>query len=298
MNKILRGLRNPIEVLIYFIRHFVGVKWPDSFFIRVIYFLRTKRRLNLNNPCRFTEKLQWLKLNDRKPLYTNLVDKYNVKKEIAKKIGEKHIIPTIGVWNSENEIEFDKLPKQFVLKTTHGGGSFGVIVCQDKDEINIENVKCKLRKALKQNLYQMGREWPYKNVRRQIIAEQYMGENLADYKFFCFNGEPRYCQVIKGRNNGETIDFFDMSWNHQDFIGLNPSAKHSTSPIPKPIGLDNMIKIAKTLCSGIPFVRVDMYQIGEMVYFGEMTFYPYSGWGRFTPDNWDFKLGDMLNIQK
>ena len=259
-------------------------------------------KLDLNNPKTFTQKLQWLKLYNRKPEYTTMVDKYAVKEYVANIIGKEHIIPTLGVWNSANEIDWDALPNQFVLKTTHGGGGGGVVICKDKATFDRVATKEKLSKSLKSDIYWIFREWPYKNVTKQIIAEQYLSElsstDLIDYKFFCFNGNVLYCQVIKDRSTLETIDFFDTNWEHQDFIGLlnNDVIKKSKQPISQPVNFSEMVSFAQKLSKGIPFVRVDFYNLAGKIYFGELTFFPASGLGKFEPKEWDVTLGNYLSL--
>lgn len=199
----------------------------------------TGKLLRLSNPRTFNEKIQWLKLYNRQEEYCNLVDKYAVKEYVSNLIGEKYVIPTIGVWDTPEKIEWSKLPSKFVLKTTHGGGNLGVVICRDKSIIQKDNIISKLNKSLKGDIYRTYREWPYKNVPKRIIAEPFMESDypegdLDDYKFFCFNGKPKYCQVIRDRNTKESIDFYDMDWNHQNFVGLNPSCKNGLKPVPKP----------------------------------------------------------------
>lgn len=258
--------------------------------------------INWKNPQTFTEKLQWLKLYNRKPKYTTMVDKLAVKDFVSERIGPEYIIPTIGVWDSVNEIDIDSLPSSFVLKTTHGGGSGGVVVCKDKSKFDLESAKRKLNESLKSDIYINYREWPYKNVPRRIIAEKFIEipgkKDLTDYKVFCFNGEPRYIQVIQDRNTNETIDFFDTEWNHQEFIGLNPKVKNATKIPDCPHNFNEMLSIARKLSEGIPFVRVDLYQTQEECLFGEMTFYPASGFGRFTPDSWNLMIGNLIKLPK
>lgn len=278
-------------------------KWlPDSIYLRILYRFAMGHRLNLKNPQTFTEKIQWLKLYDRKPEYTTMVDKYAVKEYVAERIGKKYVIPTLGVWDKPEQIDFDLLPGKFVLKTTHGGGGGGVIVCPDKSKLDIKATRIKLTAALKANIYRNYREWPYKNVPRRIIAEKFIEipekKNLTDYKVYCFNGLPRYIQVIQDRNTMETIDFFDTEWNHQEFYGLNPIPKPANAAIPKPANLQEMLQISKKLAKGTDFVRVDVYQVKDGIYFGELTFYPASGLGTFTPKEWNQKLGDLLRLNK
>jgi hypothetical protein len=274
--------------------------FPDKIFLKLRYRLQLGHPLNLKNPKRFTEKIQWLKLYNRRSEFTTMVDKYAVKEFVANKIGEMYIIPTLGVWNKFDDIDFDTLPERFVLKTTHGGGGGGVVICKDRATFNKEKARAVINRSLKGDIYMLYREWPYKNVPRRIIAEKFItngyDEELTDYKFYCFNGEPRYCQVIADRRTKETIDFFDMNWNHQGFYGLNPKCGPAAKPAAKPHGFATMQRIARELSKDTAFVRVDLYSVNESVYFGELTFYPASGIGVFTPDSADFDLGQLLSL--
>lgn len=281
----------------------LGFMIPDRQYLQLRFRLNMGYWPDFNNPTTFNEKINWLKLYNRKLEYTTMVDKYAVKDYVAIKIGEEYIIPTLGVWASPEEIEWEKLPDQFVLKTTHGGGSCGVVVCADKSKLNKEEAVAKLRDSMNSDIYSILREWPYKNVKKQVIAEKFMAprissasSDLEDYKFFCFNGEPKYCQVIRDRHTKETIDFYDMEWNHQEFVGLNPIARNGLTPVERPKHLDDMIRVCKELSKDIPFVRVDLYVIDDSEYFGELTFYPASGFGRFTPDEWSAKIGGILTL--
>lgn len=282
-----------------------GFWLPDSFYIRLLYRLKMGIWPNLCRPCTLGEKLQWLKIYDRNPKYTKMVDKFAVKDYVADIIGRDYIIPTLGTWDSPEHIEWESLPSQFVLKTTHGGGNYGVIICKDKKKFNRQVAVDKLRKAFKMNIYKNYREWPYKDVKPCIIAEKYIeptpGMNdLPDYKWYCFNGEPKYCQVIQDRNSHETIDFFDTKWVHQDFVGFNPKTGpfvgFATTPPVRPTNLELQIQIAKALSKDIPFSRVDLFETGGNTYFGEITFYPASGIGVFSPEIWDYKLGELLTL--
>lgn len=272
---------------------------PDKIFLKYLYYKRTNNKINLANPQTFNEKLQWLKLYDRNPEYTKMVDKYEAKKYVADIIGEEYIIPTLGVWKKFEDIDFNKLPNQFVLKCTHDSG--GLVICKDKTKLNIEEAKKKINKSLKRNYYYSGREWPYKNVKPRIIAERYMLTNeqkeLIDYKFFCFNGKVQTILVCSNRKgNFKNTNFYDINWSLQAFT----REKHENSKeiIEKPENLDKMIKIAEKLSKDIPFVRVDLYEIGGKVYFGELTFYPSSGFEGFEPEEWDRKLGEMIELPK
>lgn len=273
--------------------------WPDEKYLKRMFKSIFGYELNLNNPQTFNEKLQWLKLYDRNPLYTTLVDKYRVKKWVADKIGPKYIIPTIGVWNNPDEINFEKLPNQFVLKCNHNSG-LGMCICKDKSKLDIKQVKKELAKGLKQDYYLTGREWPYKDVPRKIIAEKYMvdekTQELRDYKFFCFNGEPKILFIASDRQNPteETkFDFFDMNFNHLSFTNGHPNSKQK---IEKPEKFEQMKKISEILSQHISHVRVDFYEINGQVYFGEMTFSHWSGFVSFNPAEWDKKIGDWLKL--
>lgn len=276
----------------------------DELYLRVMCYYSKGRFLNIKKPQTFCEKIQWLKLYDRKPEYTTMVDKYAVKKYVADIIGEKYIIPTLGVWDKTKDIEWGKLPMEFVLKTTCGGGSNGVIVCTNKDNLDKEKTILKLEKSSSQSLYKIHREWPYKNIKNRIIAEKLLKEykngervkDLSDFKFYCFNGEPKYCQVIRDRSTKETIDFYDLEWNHMPFVGLNPKVFNGNTDVPKPSCLDEMINICKKISADIPFLRVDLYLIQGKIYFGETTFFPSSGFGRFEPEEWDKKLGELIHL--
>lgn len=272
--------------------------WPDKLYLSLIYRAKMGHWINWKSPQTFTEKIQWLKLYNRKPIYTTMVDKAEVKKYVANIIGDQYIIPTIGCWNNVEDIDWDSLPEQFVLKTTHGGGGCGIVICKDKANFDRAAAKKKLQKSLDSDIYYTYREWPYKNVPRRIIAEKFIelsGKNdLIDYKIYCFSGEPTFIQVIQDRNTEETIDFYDLEWNHQGFIGLNPNVHKAKKGIPKPKNLNEMVWAARKLSNGHDFVRVDLYEIEEGILFGELTFFPSSGIGVFSPDKWDTELGKLL----
>lgn len=288
-------------VCISILQHFFT--WlPDKIYIKLMFRLRMRHKLNLRNPKTFCEKIQWLKLYDRQPEYTILVDKYSVKQYVSSIIGEEFIIPTLGVWDNPETIDWEKLPNQFVLKTTHGGGSSGVVICKDKGSFDKSAAISKLRSSLMQDVYKELKEWPYKTIPRRIIAEQFIlpptnSTDLPDYKWYCFNGEPSFCQVIQERSSFETIDFFNLQWEHQDFIGLSPTAVHASKLPDKPNNLDLQISIARKLSKGLSFCRIDLYEVENRVYFGEVTLYPRSGFGLFIPIKYDRILGEMLNIQ-
>lgn len=255
--------------------------------------------MNFDNPQTFNEKLQYLKLHDRDTLYTQLVDKAAVKNYIAEKIGYNYIIPTIGVWEDPNDIDWCSLPKQFVLKTTHSGGNCGVVVCKDKDLLNRNDAVYKLKKSLNMDIYPMYREWPYKGVPKKIIAENYLEDEnheLRDYKFFCFNGKAHSVMLCYGRETGMTkFYFFDRNWN---ILKLNIGGKNAPEgfSIPKPNNLQEMFEVADRLSVGFKFVRVDLYNVRGEIYFGEMTFYPASGFDPNLLAETDLLFGSLINI--
>lgn len=273
----------------------------DEEFLRKKYEENVGKNLNLDNPQTYNEKIQWLKLHDRNPLYTELVDKYAVKKYVEEKIGSLHVIPVIGgPWKDASEIDFDSLPDQFVLKCNHDCGS--VIVCKDKSKLDQEKTRKRLNDALQVNYYYVGREWPYKNVQPCIFAEKYMvdddGIELRDYKFFCFNGEPKYLFIATERmsESEETkFDFFDMNFNHLPFTNGHPNAKEQPQ---KPKFFEEMKRFSSVLSEGIPHVRVDFYEANNCVFFGEMTFYHWGGMGIFDPEEWDYTFGSWIDLSK
>ena len=232
---------------------------PDRIYLQMVFRLEMGYKLDLDNPQAFSEKLQWLKLYNRKPEYTTMVDKAAVKEYVAKIIGEEYIIPTLGVWDRFEDIDFESLPNQFVLKTTHGGGNTGVVICKDKSSFDMVSAKAKLNKSLRSCIYRRYKEWPYKDVKHRIIAEEYINtakSDLTDYKFFCFGGEVKYCQVIQNRSTNLTIDFYDKHWQHQPFVGLIALGQHieqSTTAVNKPQNYGLMLDIASKLSANIPF---------------------------------------------
>lgn len=273
--------------------------YPDRLFLRLLFYLKTGKILHLNSPRTFNEKLQWLKINNRNPEYKKMVDKYAVKEYVADIIGKEYIIPTLGVWEKPEDIGWDNLPNKFVLKTTHGGGGVGVVVCKDKRTIDRKRVVEKLNRSLKTDVYKLYREWPYKNVPKRIIAEQYLEpdpqvKDLPDYKFLCFNGEPHIIQLDFDRFNGHKKNLYSPDWKLLPF-GFNfPS--HPEIRFEKPQKLDEMLEIARKISKGHRFLRVDLYWTGEKIYFGEITFFPASGLGVFTPREWDEKVGDLIKL--
>ena len=272
----------------------------DKPYLKLMFFVRMWKRLDLNDPKTFNEKLQWLKLYDRKPEYTRMVDKYEAKKYVAERIGEEYIIPTLGVWDSFDEIDFEALPPQFVLKTTHDCG--GLFICKDKAKLDLAAARAKMEKHLKRDYFILGREWPYKNVKPRIIAESFMKDSqtqeLRDYKFFCFGGVPKVLFIAADRQANEkdtTIDFFDMEYNHLPIRKGRPNAAKLPE---KPVCFEKMKELAAKLSAGIPHVRVDFYEVDGKVYFGELTFSSGSGMGAFEPEQWDYTLGSWIKLPK
>ena len=268
---------------------------PPEAFLKKMYKISIGKELNLENPVYYTEKLQWLKLYDHRDIYTTMVDKYEVKRYVADKIGDEYVIPAIGVWERAEDIEFDSLPERFVLKTTHDSG--GIVICKDKSNLDIPAARKKLNWLLKREYYYCNREWPYKNVKPRIIAEPYMEDSrsceLRDYKFFTFGGVPKVLYIAQGRGrNAQTVaDFFDMEFNHLPF-----TIDHDMAEIPpkKPEQFELMKELAAKLSQGTPQLRVDFYEVDGKVYFGEMTFFHCSGFEEFHPVEWNKTFGDWV----
>lgn len=268
---------------------------PDRFYLTLYYLAKQKRFPDLRNPKRFSEKIQYLKLYDQNPEHTIAVDKYLAKEYVGNILGEKYITPTLGVWEAFDQIDFDQLPDQFVLKCNHD--SQGLVIVQDKIKLDKEKARQELEAALQYNYYYISREWPYKNVKPLILAEEYLEngkEGLHDYKVWCFNGKVEYIQYITGRI-GETYEvFYDRKWMKQDFSYHNPLYRKEVA---KPACLDELIEAAEKLAVNMPFLRADFYilETGE-IKFGEMTFFPMGGLDRWHPDEMDLKLGQMINL--
>ena len=254
--------------------------------------------LHLDAPQTFNEKLQWLKLYDRRPEYTMMVDKYRVREYITQKIGAEYLIPLLGVWDSPDEIDFAALPEQFVLKCNHNSG-LGMCICKDKSTLDLRKVRRELRKGLRQDYYLPGREWPYKDVPRKIIAEQYMIDTevneLRDYKFFCFRGEVKCFKVDFDRFIDHRANYFDPNGNPMPFGEVVCPPKPDKQLV-LPENLDEMIALAEKLSGDVPFLRADFYNVQGRIYFGELTFFPASGMGKFIPEEWDTVLGRWLQL--
>lgn len=294
--KIKNYILHPSNIVLYLDRK-KFIKLPDSIYLKLVYKNRINKKLNLRNPQTFNEKLQWLKLHDRNPEYTKMVDKYEVKKYVANIIGKEYIIPTLGVYDKFEDINFETLPNQFVIKCTHDSG--GLVICKDKTSFNIKEARKKINISLRNTYYNYGREWPYKNVKPRIIIEKYMVDEskkeLKDYKFFCFNGEPKLLFVAKDRPFATKFNYYDMNFKKLPF---KQHYENFNDYIEKPKGFEKMIELSKKLSKDIPHVRVDFYDINGKVYFGELTFYHFSGFEKFEPEEWDKILGDMLELPK
>lgn len=293
IEKIMKDPRSILRKLIVICKF----KWlPDEPYLKLVYYAHLGRKLDLKNPQSYNEKLQWLKIYDRRPEYTRMVDKYEAKKYIAEKIGEEYTIPTLGVWDDPEEIDFENLPDQFVLKTTHDSG--GVVVCTDKAKLDIPATREKLRTSLKREYFYWGREWPYKNVTPRIIAEMYMEDTktgeLRDYKWYCFDGKPKLMAIFCGRGKGATTaDYFDEEQRHVDLSWGYSTAK--TEP-EKPASYTQMKQMAAELSKEIPCLRVDFYEVNGKPYVGELTFFDGAGFDLIQPREWDERIGTWITL--
>ena len=302
MKKIINYIRNPRVFFKVLLVNLAPLIKSDKLYIALKWKLTMDYPLNLNSPKTFNEKLQWLKLNDRNPLYTTMVDKYKAKQYVASIIGEEHVIPTLEVYQKVEDIDFDKLPNQFVLKCNHDSG--GVVICKDKSKLDRKAALEKLRTRMNVNFFWANREWPYKNVKPCIIAEKFMTDQsqsdlgLKDYKFFCFDGKVKYLYVSEGLNNHTTahISFLTLDWQFAPF-GREDYAPFDDLPA-KPTMFDELVEIAEKLSNNLHFVRVDLYQINNQIYFSEFTLHPCSGMMPFHPVEWDEKMGALLNLPK
>lgn len=293
--KILDFLKKP-GLLFISLGHRGWFHWMnDELYLKIAYRIKMGEKLHLNPPVTFNEKLQWLKLHDRRPEYTTMVDKYEAKKWVAERIGEEYIIPTLGVWNHFDEIDFDKLPNQFVLKCTHDSG--GLVICRDKAKLDKKAARKKLENCLKHNFFWGQREWPYKNVKPRILAEEMVDMNPVDYKWICLKGEPKVLCMCMDRQKGDlTFNYYDMNFNLLPFEWVHPNIK--TGVVKRPENFDEMKKLAQKLSKGIPEVRVDFYDINGQVYFGELTFYHQSGFAHIHPHEWETELGNWITLPK
>jgi len=295
VEKIKKSIKEPKWLLLQVIYKWAFL-FTDKGYVKLVYQLQVGKKLNLNNPQTFNEKIQWLKLYDRRPEYTMMVDKYEAKRYVEKLVGKEYIIPTLGIWNKFEEIDFDKLPKQFVLKTTNDSG--GVIICKDKSQFDINATKRLFNEILKQNFFYITREWPYKNVKPRIIAEKYMvdesGTELKDYKIFNFNGRAKLIQVDFDRFTEHKRNLYSTNWDFIDAQIQHPNNhKHQ---IDRPKQLEKMLGLAAVLSKDLPHVRTDFYSIEDQIFFGELTFHHGSGHEKFTPESLNIELGKCIQL--
>lgn len=269
---------------------------PDKLYLKLLYRRVMGKKLNLDNPKTFNEKLNWLKLYDRKPEYSRMVDKYEAKKYVASIIGEECIITTYGVWERFDDIDFNQLPDQFVLKCTHDSGS--IYICRDKSKFDFKGVRNTIEKSLSRNYYYPGREWVYKDVKPRILIEKMITDNngvdINDYKFFNFNGSPKFIQVDIDRFTNHRRNFYDLNWQ---LLDVELTYERTNSKIEKPQNLEKMVVFSRLLAKNIPFCRTDFYSIGDKIYFGEITFYPEAGFKNFSPELWNKNIGDWIPIK-
>ena len=268
---------------------------PDKPYLKMVYYMKTGRHLNLDNPIGFNEKQNWLKLYDKHPEYTKLIDKYEVRDVIKEQLGDGYMFPLLGVWNTYDEIDFTTLPEQFVLKCTHDSQSVRIV--EDKSLINHKEFRKFYNGRLKTNSFNMGREYPYKNVKPRIIAEKLMKVDggINDYKFFCFDGKPVIMFIATERVSGDTkFDFYDMDFNHLDIVNIHPQSEKGG--IKKPECFEEMKQIAAKCSKGMKFVRIDLYEIFGKVYFGEYTFFHGGAFWPLMPEHWEKDLGDLIKI--
>ncbi len=275
-----------------------GIK--DEVYLKMQFYLKMHRKLNVKNPVFYNDKLQWLKLNDRNPMYTQLVDKIEVKKIIADKIGSQYIIPTYKIWNKVSDVDFAELPNQFVLKTNHSGGNMGVVICRSKDSSTLSNAVKRMKVSLKDDIYKRFREWPYKDVKKRVFAEKLLVNNhsldLVDYKVLCFGGQAKLIEVHTGRNNGiHTQEFYNTDWTRSKITqsDFGPITEH---PLPKPCCLEKMLELSNIISEGIEHCRVDWYVCNNELYFGEITFYDGSGFEKFDELWMEELLGSWIQI--
>lgn len=273
--------------------------WPDKFYIKLQYKAIMGEWPNLDNPQTFQEKIQWLKLYDHKPVYTTMVDKYEAKSFIEERVGKEYIIPTLGIYDEVSQIDYDALPNSFVIKTTHDSGT--VIVCKDKSQLDIKKTNKFLEKSLRRNYFYSEREWPYKNVKPRIIIEELIGDkeiDLKDYKFFCFQGQPKMMFIVSNRRltGGHKADFYDMEGNHLNVWQFGFENNLNTPQLPPITVFDDMKRIVSVLSDGVPHLRVDLYYVNNRIYVGELTFSDSGGYASFVPNEYNRIIGDWIKL--
>ncbi len=287
--KVIRTIENNMHLHIF----------SDKAFLQAEFFSSFGKDINWDNPQSFSEKLQWLKINDRREIYVSIVDKFEAKHIISNVIGEQYVIPTLGMWDKYSKIDFNTLPNQFVLKCTHDSG--GIFICKDKSRFDEEKCRNVIENALNRNFFYVGREWPYMKITPRIMAEEYIrddenNDGLTDYKIHCFNGVPKVILVCQNRfdSSGIRESFYDTDWNLLDV--KRPGKQQCSPELNKPNELNQMLGIAKSLARGIPFIRVDLYLSRGKIYFGELTLYPASGFIPFEPESYDNLFGEWLKL--
>lgn len=300
-----RPIYNAIHSLFHNPKHFLAAivdrcgRWlPDKTYLSWLYYLECGHTLNWTHPERYNEKLQWLKIYYRDPLWTTMVDKCMVKELVSERVGDKYVVPSLGVWDRAEDIEWDKLPNRFVLKTNHDSGNNGVFICRDKLQIDKSKWVKKINASLRRDTSIPGREWPYKEVKRCVFAEEYLEDatgELRDYKFFCFDGVVKYLFIATERQSGGEVKFnyFDADFNDLGIVQTHPM---SDKKIEKPKMFEQMKELAAKLSKGLPEVRVDLYEVDGKIYFGEYTFFHHGGIVPFHPDKWDFIWGEQIRL--
>lgn len=295
-NKFFSAIKNPKNILLFILNRIGRFIKSDALYYKLQYYCYTGKWLNIDNPKTYVEKMQWLKVYDRNPLYTTMADKYAAKKYVADVLGEKYIVPLLGVWNRPEEINYESLPNKFVLKATHGGGALDVVICKDKTTLDKEKVNRKLTKSLNSDFWRM-REYQYKDIPRRIIAEQYLEDEsggLNDYKVMAFNGQVKLIQVHRNRFTHQTQDFFDTNWNK---IHLWQRGYPCTNDdIDRPSVLEEMIKCSEILSKGLPQIRVDWYVVNGKLYFGELTLTDGGGFSDWNTEEWDQKVASWIDL--
>lgn len=299
MNKtsLRRWIHNPWSIGKSFARRGWLNHLPDKVYLAILYRANLNKKLNWDNPKTYNEKLQWLKLYDRNPIYCTMVDKYEAKQYVSDRIGSEYVVPCLGgPWTRFEEIDFSALPDQFVLKTTHDCG--GVYICKDKNTFDHKKALTFLNKHLKRNYYLHCREWPYKNVHPRIFAEKYISDEINEvlpvYKILCFSGKPRIIQAITNdKQKDESIDYFDINWNYLDLRQNFPNSEIIPG---RPKNLEKMLEIASILSEDHAFIRIDLYEANGNVYFSEYTFYSDAGFAKFDPEEWDEILGSWISL--
>lgn len=299
-----RPLYNAVQSLLHDRRHFVSALcvrfsflFSDERYLKIQHRLIFRKQLDLDNPTTYNDKLQWLKLYNHRPEFTIMADKLKVKQYVTERIGGQYVVPLLGVWDRPEDIEWDKLPEKFVLKTNHDGGNFGVVVCKDKETFNKTKAIKRLKTSLRRNTYLLGREWPYKNIQRKVLAEQFIeGDEtmgLPDIKFFCFDGKVKLLYMISHNKSDVRQDYFDSDFNPLDLKGLYPNSLIKPQ---KPLNFELMKELAEELSKGIPHVRMDFFEANDKVYFSEFTFFPSGGWAAFHPEKYDYILGQYIKL--